>query len=105
MAVNKTGCWAFIQADTIQKFLGGHNREQTMRRFAFAIGVVTLGVAATTPAFADYAVVRWDNGYCRIWWEASATPWGAGWAKIATAPDYPMAAAAFDQALNAGTCR
>jgi hypothetical protein len=105
MAANKTGSSTFIQAGTIQKFLGGHNREQTMKRFAFAIGVVTLGLAATTPARADYALVRWDDGYCRIWWEASATPWGDGWAKIATAPDYPTASDALNQAVQAGTCR
>ncbi len=76
-----------------------------MKRFAFAVGIVTLGFAATTPARADYALVRWDSGYCRIWWEAGATPWGAGWAKLTTAPDYSTAAAAFDQAVQAGTCR
>jgi hypothetical protein len=105
MAVNKTGRSAFIQTDTIRKFLGGHNREQTMKRFALAVSVVTLGLAATAPARADYALVRWDNGYCRIWWDAGATPWGAGWAKIATAPDYSTAAATFDQAVQTGTCR
>ena len=76
-----------------------------MKRFAFVASVVTLGLAATVPALADYALVRWDNGYCRIWWEASAPPWGAGWAKITTAADYSTAAAAFDQAVQARTCR
>ena len=76
-----------------------------MKRFTLAAGVVALGLAATTPAWADFALVRWDDGYCRIWWEASATPWGAGWAKIATAPDYSTASAALNQAEQAGTCR
>jgi len=105
MAVNKTGRQRFIQAGNIRKFLGGHNREQTMKRFAFAVGIVALGLAAITPARADYALVRWDDGYCRIWGGASATPWGAGWAKIATAPDYSTAVAALDQAVQTGTCR
>jgi hypothetical protein len=105
MAANQTGRPTFIQAGTIQKFLGGHNRERTMKRFALAIGVVTLGLAATTPAWADFALVRWDDGDCRIWWEASATPWGAGWEKIATAPDYSTASAALNQAEQTGTCR
>jgi hypothetical protein len=76
-----------------------------MKRFALAVSIVPLCLAAAVPARADYALVRWDNGYCRIWWEASATPWGVGWAKIATAPDYSTAAATFDQAVQAGTCR
>jgi hypothetical protein len=105
MAVNKTGRSTFIQAGNIRKFLGGHNREQTMKRFAIAASVVTLGLTATVPARADYALVRWDNGYCRVWWEASATPWGVGWAKIATAPEYSTATAVFDQAVQTGTCR
>jgi hypothetical protein len=109
MAVNQTGRLTFIEAGTIRKFLGGHNRERTMKRFAFAIGVATLvatlGFAAITPAWADYALVRWDNGDCRIWWEASATPWGASWTKVAMAPDYPTVATALDQAVHNGTCR
>jgi hypothetical protein len=82
-----------------------HNREQTMKHFAFVIGALAFGLAAATPARADYAVVRWTDGYCRIWWDASATPWGAGWAKIATAPDWPTAAAAMDAAIKSNTCR
>jgi hypothetical protein len=76
-----------------------------MKCFALAIAGVTLGLAATTSARADFALVRFDDGYCRIWWEASATPWGAGWAKVATAPDYSMASTVLDQAQQAGTCR
>jgi hypothetical protein len=76
-----------------------------MKRFAFAVGVATLGLAATVPARADYALVRWDDGYCRIWWEAGATPWGAGWTKVAIASDYSVAAVALNQAVQTGTCR
>jgi hypothetical protein len=105
MAANRTGGSAFIQAGTIRKFLDWHNRERRMKRLAFAIGVVTLGFAAATPAWADYALVRFDDGYCRIWWQASATPWGTGWAKIAIAPDYSTVSATLDQAEQTGTCR
>jgi hypothetical protein len=76
-----------------------------MRRLAFAIGVLALGFAAPAPARADYAVVRWTDGYCRIWWDAGATPWGAGWAKVATAPDWSGAMAAFDAAVKSNTCK
>jgi hypothetical protein len=37
-----------------------------MKRFALAVSVVPLGLAATTPAWADFALVRWGDGYCRI---------------------------------------
>jgi hypothetical protein len=50
--------WLFVRALTIGKFRGMHNREQTMKHFAFVIGALALGLAAATPARADYAVVR-----------------------------------------------
>jgi hypothetical protein len=76
-----------------------------MKRLVLLTGVLILGFAATTPARADYALVRWTDGTCRIWWQAAATPWGAGWAKVAVAPDFAAASAAFDAAVRAGTCR
>jgi hypothetical protein len=38
-----------------------HNREQTMKRFVFLAGVLTLGFGAATPARADYALLRWTG--------------------------------------------
>jgi hypothetical protein len=76
-----------------------------MKRFVFAIGVIALGFAAATPARADYAVVRWSDGYCRIWWDASSTPWGSGWTKIAIAPDWSTAVTVKEAAESSGGCR
>jgi hypothetical protein len=76
-----------------------------MKRFVFLTGVLALSVAASVPARADYALLRWTDGSCRIWWQASANPWGAGWAKVAVAPDFAAASAAFDAAVRAGTCK
>jgi hypothetical protein len=76
-----------------------------MKRLVFLTGVLILGFAATTPARADYALLRWTDGTCQIWWQAAANPWGAGWAKVAVAPDFAAASAAFDAAVRAGTCR
>ena len=76
-----------------------------MKGFVFLTGVLTLSLATIVPARADYALVRWTDGTCRIWWEAAATPWGAGWAKVAVAPDFAAASAAFDAAVRAGTCK
>ena len=39
-----------------------------MKRFAYAIGFLALALTATSPARADYAVVQFGDGYCRIWW-------------------------------------
>ena len=76
-----------------------------MRHLAFAFGVLVLGWAAVTPARADWAVVRWPDGFCRLWWDSHDTPWGVGWTKIAIAPDWETAEAAFDAARRSGTCQ
>jgi hypothetical protein len=76
-----------------------------MKRSVFAVGILALGIAGATPARADYAVVRWDTGYCQIWWDSAATPWGAGWTKIAIMPTWDQAWAARDAAIMNGACR
>ena len=38
-----------------------------MKRLAFAIGVLALGFSAATAAHADFAVVRFNSNYCRVW--------------------------------------
>jgi len=76
-----------------------------MKRLAFAIGLVAIAVAAT-PAKADFALVRFDDGWCRIWWDSAGTPWGAGWTKITIRmPDWLTASAALSSARSQGACR
>jgi hypothetical protein len=75
-----------------------------MKRLAFAVGVLALGLAASSAARADYAVVRYQAGYCQIWWDASADPWGSGWTKIAMVPDYASARAALNVAIANNQC-
>jgi hypothetical protein len=54
---------------------GAHIWEElAMKRLAFAIGVLALGFAAATPARADFAVVKFSSGYCRVWTETPAGP-------------------------------
>jgi hypothetical protein len=77
-----------------------------MKRLAFAVGVLALGLAASSPARADYAVVRLPDGWCKIWWDSSDNPWGAGWTKIAfNLPDWTAAASALEGARSQGACR
>jgi len=75
-----------------------------MKRLAFGIGILALGFAAATPARADYAVVKFADGYCQIWWNATATPWGDNWTKIAIAPDWQSAWNALSAAISNRTC-
>lgn len=75
-----------------------------MKSLVFGIGIFAVGFVAATPACADYAVVRFADGYCRIWRDSAATPWGAGWTKIAIAPDWLLAHAALDTALANHIC-
>jgi hypothetical protein len=76
-----------------------------MKRLVFAVGVLALGFAASTPARADFAVVKFELGFCRIWWNTGMKPWGAGWTVVATAPDFPNAWAAQSAAVAKGKCK
>jgi hypothetical protein len=77
-----------------------------MTRLALAIGLLAIGFVGSTPARADFAVVQFGDGYCRIWWDSADTPWGPSWSKIAIGlPDHFAAQAALDTALSQGVCR
>ena len=80
-------------------------KRRSFANTAFAMGVLVLGFAAVSPARANYSVVKFAAGYCRIWWDSAATPWGTGWAKIVTAPDFSSAWAAQDALVKNGTCK
>lgn len=78
-----------------------------MKRIACAIGlgVAAVSFASVTPAMADYTVIRFADGYCQIWSDSTATPWGTGWTKIAITPDWWSARAALDTAIADRSCR
>ena len=74
-----------------------------MKRLAFAAGILALGFAASTPARADYAVVRLPDGWCK---DSGANPWGDSWTKIAiNLPDWLSATSALDAARSQGVCQ
>jgi hypothetical protein len=77
-----------------------------MKRLAFAVAILALGFAASTPARADYAVVQFPDGWCKIWWDSAAPPWGDSWTEIAyDMPDWLTASAALNTARSQGVCR
>ncbi len=79
-----------------------------MKPLALAFGLLAVAFAAASPARAmdDYSVVQFNDGFCRIWWDSSGVPWGAGWTKIAIGlPDHVAAQAMLDTAISQGTCR
>jgi hypothetical protein len=45
-----------------------------MKQLAFALGVLTLSMTAVTQAHADFAVVRFHSGFCRVWGPPAAPP-------------------------------
>jgi len=76
-----------------------------MKYLALATCLLTVALAASTPARADYAVVQFRDGSCKIWWDSASNPWGAGWTKIAIGlRDYPAAETAIDGAFAQGAC-
>jgi hypothetical protein len=90
---------------TIGKYPGRHNRELKMKKLSFAIGVLALGFVATTPARADFAVIKFESGYCRIWWDSSMKPYGSGWTVVAQGlPDWNAAWGALNAAIAKKTC-
>jgi hypothetical protein len=76
-----------------------------MKRLALVMSVLARGFVAATPARADYAIVKFDSGYCRIFWDSAANPAGTGWTKIAVnLPDWSAAWSMLDSAIAARTC-
>jgi len=38
-----------------------------MKRLAFALGILTVSFCVAPPALADFAVIRFNSSFCRIW--------------------------------------
>jgi hypothetical protein len=45
-----------------------------MMRLTFALGLLVIGFTATTPARADFAVIKFGSGYCRVWTDTAFGP-------------------------------
>ena len=77
-----------------------------MKQLVLVLGFLAAGVIIATPARADYSVVQFADGFCRVWWDSAAVPWGTGWTKLSIGlPDYVAALDMLDNAIAQGTCR
>ena len=56
-----------------------------MKRLVFAASVLALGFSASSAARADYAVVMFKDGYCRVWAHSAATPVSSAVSSVWTA--------------------
>ncbi|HVU40370.1 MAG TPA: hypothetical protein VHD86_04915 [Xanthobacteraceae bacterium] len=45
-----------------------------MKRFVLAIGVMAMAFGISSAARADYAVVKFKSGYCRVWTDTAGGP-------------------------------
>jgi hypothetical protein len=45
-----------------------------MKRLAFALGLLTVSFCVAPPALADFAVIHFNSGYCRIWTDTAFGP-------------------------------
>ena len=76
-----------------------------MKQLGFAVCILAIGLVASTSARADFAVVQFGDGYCRIWQDSGADPWGAEWRKIAIGlPTWSAASVALDSARAQNVC-
>lgn len=76
-----------------------------LKYLGFAVFILAIGFAASAPARADFAVVQFGDGYCRIWHDSGADPWGATWRKIAIGlPTWSAAESALDSARAQDVC-
>ena len=78
-----------------------------MKRLSLAVGALGLALAAAGPARADYSIVRWTSGDCKIWYDAGAStvPEGSGWAIVATnLASYAVAKAMLEDLYRRGLC-
>jgi hypothetical protein len=79
-----------------------------MKRPSLALAALVIALSAASPAWADFAVIRWSSGDCKIWDNSGlwATPLGVGWTLLANElPTYDIARAALEDMYRQGVCR
>lgn len=75
---------------------------------AAAAGLAVTALVATTPAQANYHLIKWDTGFCQIWDEAfplPMAPWPTNYTRVsATVPTLLDALNVKNSMLTAGAC-
>jgi hypothetical protein len=65
-------CWG--KPHKIGLIVQAEQKGLVMKRLMFAVGALALGLMATAPAQADYAIVKFKSGYCRIYDHTALPP-------------------------------
>ena len=85
-----------------------------MKKILFAIGALGLGLTAAAPAHADFAIVKFNSGYCRIWTDTVVAPpdgtfvWFVfvwGYHRYNHLPTLPIAQHRLDLVVSRHLCR
>jgi hypothetical protein len=77
-----------------------------MKHIAFAISALALGLVATTPARADFAVIKFkDTGACRAWYDHAAKPWGNSQVLWVSTSSWAAAQSKRAYAMKHGWCK
>jgi len=63
-----------------------------MKTITLASVLALAVIAASTPARADWRIVQWFYGDCKIWFDKGIPPFGGGWRSLTgPIPDYGTA--------------
>jgi len=78
-----------------------------MSRWALAVFAATVAFGATSPARADYNLVRWSWGDCKIWVnDPGNVPWGNDWVVLVwNIPSYNAAWDVLRSEASRGNCQ
>ena len=77
-----------------------------MKRLILGVGVLVAAFAATNPANADYAVIKFkDTGACRAWYDHTAKPWGTYQVLWVSTPGWDVAQSKGGYAMKHKWCK
>jgi hypothetical protein len=77
-----------------------------MSRWSLALVAAAIAFTVASPARADYNLVRWAWGDCKIWVNDGNVPWGDGWIVLAwNIPTYDLAWEVLREEASRGNCR
>jgi hypothetical protein len=82
--------------------------EHSMIRPILALAALMTVITTASPVRADYAIIRWSSGDCRIWNNTGLfpVPLGVGWGLLSNElPTYGAATAMLEDLYRQGMCR